>query len=500
MMQRFERWTPLALGVLALGVTLYASVVTSLAIDELALLAEVNRNAELVKRIAQHGISQLFSPDSGAGNLLALLSGWARLSLGRSIDPLTSIRIPGLLLSVGAALGVYGILSPSRGRLVALFGALGLLFLPRWLHASVIQSEGALVASLWMIVLVAYVRSQSRVRSRFAWAILGGAALGFGTAVSFGTLWVLLFVILHFSLTRGRSTFTLARRGRFPVPLFVVASAIVGPVLFLVASPGLWKTTSANIVRHVLSPIGPSVVPTRYFGKDIAQLPVPGGFTFRWLLETTPVAMLVVASIGAVASVHWLLARRFASGALRPPRDRTGLAALVLLGLFVTLFGGWLAPDALTTFPPRAELALPFVAIAAALGLERMFDWVRPVRMRLIPAVAVIGVLALGTLGGLRTSSASFNVLFGGARGALARKSFRIHDGSELGPLLGEIEKRGGVRLPPSVPPALFAELARLRRAREFGSGNSSLVFLPRSVAPGAPAIRRDGVVIWALE
>lgn len=500
MSERFQRWTPLALALIAVGVVIYASVATSLSIDELGVLAEVNRNADLVKRAAQRGFSQLFAPDAGAGNLRSLLSAWARLSLGRSIDPLTSVRIPTLLLSAGGALAVYGITAPARGRVVGALAALGLLFLPRWLHASVIQSEGALVASLWMIVLCAYVRSQMRDRWRFAWAFAGGALVGLGTALSFATLWVLLFIVLHFALTRARPTLRMAKRGRIPTPLIVITSMIAGPVLFFVGSPPLWKATSPAIVRHVLSPLGPSIAATRYFGRDVAQLPVPGGFTLRWLVETTPLVMLILGLVGVLVSVHRVLARRFASGALRPARDRTGLDALLLFGLFVTLFGGWLAPNALTTFPPRVELALPFLAIAAALGLERTFDWVRPARLRLAPAFAVIALSAVSTLSGLRTSSASFNFLFGGVRGALVRQSFRIHDGSELGPLLREIQKRGGVRLPPNVSPALVSELTALRRVRELGAGNSSLVYLPKQTPRGAPVIRRDGVVIWALE
>jgi hypothetical protein len=500
MSERLQRFLPLALALIALAVVIYASVATSLAVDELSVLAEVNRNAVLVKRVAQQGFSQLFAPDAGAGNLRSLLSAWARLSLGRSIDPLTSVRIPGLLLSAGAALAVYGITAPARGRVVGVLAAFGLLFLPRWLHASVLQSEGAIVASLWMIVLCTYVRSQTRNRSRFVWAFAGGAVLGFGTALSFATLWVLLFVILHFAVTRARATRRMATQGRIPVPLLVITSGIVGPVLFFIASPTLWKAASPAIVRHVLSPLGPSIAATRYFGRDVTLLPVPGGFTLRWLLETTPLVMLILGVGGVFVSVHRLLARRFASGALRPPRDRTGLDVIVLLGLCVTVLGGWLAPDALTTFPPRVELALPFVAIAAALGLERMFDWVRPVRLRLVPAIAVIALLAVSTLSGLRTSSASFNFLFGGVRGALDRQSFRIHDGSELGPLLRELEKRGGVHLPPGVPPALFSELAALRRTRELGPGNANLVYLPKKTPAGAPVIRRDGVVIWAVE
>jgi hypothetical protein len=499
-MQKYARFLPLALGVGALAVTCYASLVTSLAFDELGPLAEVNRNAELVKRVAQRGISELLVPSSGAGNLLALLSGWARLSLGRAIDPLTSVRLPGLILSALAALSLYGIVAPSRGRIPGVLAAVCLAFLPRWLHSSAIQSEGALVASLWMIVLCCYVRSSSRDRSRYAWAIAGGAALGFGTALAFGTLWVLSFVVAHHLLIRGRAAWRMARHGRIPVPLFVITSAVVGPLFFFLGSPAIWKASSVSIVRHVLSPVGPSIAVARYYGKDVAAEPLPGAYTVAWVVETTPLVVLVLAALGAGAAVHWLLARRFASGDLRPTRDRTGLAALVLLGFAVTLLGGWLVPDALTTFPPRVELALPFVAIASALGLARMFAWVRPARLRYVPAVAILSVLALGTLANLRTSSASFNLLAGGARGALARKSFRVHDGSELGPLLPAIERRGGARLPPSVPPQLLAELVKLRRLRELGPGDANLVMLPRETPPGAALVRRDGVVLWALE
>ncbi len=489
---------------MSLFVTLYASRVTSLSFDELASFGAIDQGEELVKRVASYGVSELGAPDVGARlsagvpALFCLLSAWAKLSIGRVFDPLTSMRLPWLLLAASAPLSVYAIVSASRSGVVSVMAAASLLFLPRWLHGAAVASEGVLVASLWLALLALYVRSQVG-RKKVCWAVAGALLFGIGAALSLATLWVLLLIIVHFALARG--SWRGSRSGRVPLPSIVVASLPLAPLTFFATSPIVWRVPAAAIVRHLLSPLSPAIVPTQFHGRMVNALPVPGSYALSWLVATLPFSLQLAALVGLLAIVHRALARRFASGALRPPRDRMALGMLCTLGLGLAIGLPAIAPEPLVRFPPRVELAYPFVAIAVALGLERLGQWVRPERLRLVPAACVLGVLALGSITTVSTAGASFDPLFGGARRVAHSGSFPVGDGSELGPLLAAIDERGGVELSAGVPPGLFQRLLDLGRIKtaEPPASDVRLEPRPRPNASMVASVRRDGIVLWAL-
>lgn len=509
----------------ALAALLWVSARTGPAFSELPLLRSEHELSDVVRHVASSGVSALasssaqaaFATFQGRGTLLALLGAWSRLSIGRVglLDPLSAARLPWLVLAALSAVLVYVLALPSLGRRTALLAGLLLAVTPRWLHGAAICSSGVTAAACWLLVMTPYVRALGPARlglhekqNPLAWGMFAAVAVGFGLAVSSATLWAVVIVVLHFWFARYRATRRLLKHGRVPVPPFVLFALFAAPLACLLFNPALWRVRLVSIPRWLLAPLAPSVVATQYAGQLVDGPPVPSGYTVRWLVETLPAVLLACALVGLGVLAHRALARRFASGSLRPPRDRHALGTLIALGLSFTVLGPFVCPAVLTTFPPRVELCLPFVALSAAIGLSRAARaaaGVRFARWLELGTVAVIGGLALYTPG---TLSASFDELLGGARHAVAAGVFAVGDGSELGLLAHDIDTLGRSQislLAPGVPPGLWSAL------RDTGWLRTAVVTAPldrpgalklvRGRTRGRPLfqVERDGTSLWAL-
>jgi hypothetical protein len=272
----------------------------------------------------------------------------------------------------------------------------------------------------------------------------------------------------------------------------------VTPIVTLMAQPGLLRLSGPQAAEWFLASLAPSIEPTLYRTKVVSTVAdVPAGYALRWVFATTPALVLLLAVLGAAA-----LARSAITGKERP---RGAIGALCSLGLLAALVWPMIAPNVLTRFPPRAEAALPFLAILAAVAVEEMTT--RLVAHRWQSAAALVAGLSLVTYGllGLPTASASFGLFGGGARGALAERSFPVGDGSEAAVLARAIDLAGAPRAAldsPDVPRSYLAFLhqsGRLRTRPDSGRGLPGFV-LSRGAKPGSLAtVTRDGAVLWSL-
>lgn len=498
---------------LALGIVLSHAAGATFA--ELPRLEAISRLGPVVRSVAAHGPAALWSASAhaaystfdGHGTLPALIAAWSRLSIGRVgvLDPLTSARLPFILIASLAPLLVYAASRPSLGRRPALLAGALLLATPRWLHAVACGADAAVVASLWWLVLVPYLRSLRKPGvAPFAAVSL---ALGVGASISIATLWVLPLIVVHFWLARRGTSRRLAARGRLPVPATVAGAVVALPVFVLVTNPALWKDKVIALVRWTLVPLKASVVPTLFAGHVVRDAVVPFGYVPTWLALTLPAAVLVCALVGLVALAHRALARRFASGALCPPRDPQALGVLVALGLLATVFAPALEARPLVLLPPRLELTLPFVAIAAGVGLDRVARAAGGGKGWWAVAGGVVLATLFLALRAPRTASASFDLLLGGARGVVATRVLAAGDGSELAVLAPRIDALGRTHVTLStrdVPKQLWPVLD------EFGRLHTNVEAVPAGgeleLARGArhdgrvvATVKRDGAVLWTL-
>ncbi len=489
--------------------------------EELARLSAIERAERVVLQLAKSGVSsittaelRLLSPDAGSPPAIALLFGaWLKLSVGRLglLDPLTSARLPWLIPCTLAPLFVFLIVRPSRGPLAALLAALFLLFFPRWLQAAGVASNAAALSGAWFFTIALYQRAAApraagSLRRRHCWALAAAVALGLSAALSLATLWLVGILLLHHWVVHFGAVRRLLRRGRVPLPATLVLAAPLAPLVFFVCRPELLSSNTTETARALLAVLAPNVDSKLFLGRMTGGSPPILGYSLIWLLWTLPGVTAVAAIVGFSTIVHRGLARRFASGRLRPARDRTALGALVVIGAAATLIGPAFAPSPVSVFPPRFELVLPFIAIAAALGVDAAARTAAGPRAWL-PAAAITVILAWLTLRAPATLAASYASLFGGAKSATQHKLFAIGDGSELGALAPALDRLQTSSLSlhsPEVPDALWQELKRHGRLRTtvVGATNVAGLRIERGSTRTGRAlavVERDGAPIWTL-
>jgi hypothetical protein len=420
--------------------------------------------------------------------------------------------LPWLIPSALAPFFLYLIVRPSRGPEAAALGAMVLLFFPRWLHAGGVGSNAAALAGSWLLTIALYLRAAAPAlgsgRRRTCWALGAAAALGVSAAVSLATLWLVQILLLHHWVSHWRTVRRLVRRGRVPVPATLVIAAPIAPLVFFLCRPELVSSNLTDVAHSLLAVLAPSVDTTVFLGRAaLVDSPPVLSYSLVWLLWTLPSVIVVAAAVGLVAIVHRALARRFASGRLRPGRERQALGALVVISACSTLIGPALAPSPLLVFPPRFELLLPFVAIAAAFGIEAAARHAAGARRAWLPAAAIVAALAWQALSQPATLAASHAPLLGGASSALRRSVFSLGDGSELGALLPELDRLGVSPLAlhaPDVPEALWHELKRYGRLKAAITPAASAAGLRMErgalrTGRALAVVERDGAPLWTL-
>jgi hypothetical protein len=483
---------------LGAALLLLASRATAPAFDEVGYLAQVERCAGVVRAVAERGVRALLADDvqsalGGAGDRLvleALLGAWSRLSAGRVglLDLLSSSRVPALVLGLLAPAAVYVLARPSLGRRAAGASAVLLALHPGWLHACAVTAEGARIGSIWLLVLAAHQASlgscaPAESRARLVWSVVCGLALGLGVALSEAALWVLPLLLAHYWVSRHRSVRRLVRRARFPLPSSALACALLAPVGSVALNPTLWKKVGIGVVRWWLDPLSSAGLAAGFTGpRGVAR-------AIGWVWDTSPLVTLLCAMLGLGAIVHRALARRFASGSLRPKADRHALGALVVLGLAFTLVLPACLPRVLSPPALRPAASLPFLALAAGWGLEAIARF-RVGERRALWVVATGAVLA-----GVGLATSGLPTLGG--------------DGSELGPVAAAVDRLGVPEVTldaPDVPADYWRALAAGGRMRTLvrppRAGETPEFVLRRgSGAPGAvlATVTRRGAALWTL-
>jgi hypothetical protein len=287
-----------------------------------------------------------------------------------------------------------------------------------------------------------------------------------------------------------------------PVPVGVLLVILVAPVTLAAATPSLWRGGGAHVARWLLAPLSPSIEPLLYRGGAVVSArDVPGGYASRWLIATTPALVLLLALAGSV-----LLVMAFRVDRGTPRRDPYALGALLFFAVVAVVAGPALTPAVLTGFPPRVEAALPFVAIAAAIAVERAaVRFAGDARSAFVVLAAAPAFLAYGLVG-LPTASSSFGLFGGGTARAVEGRMWTVGDGSELAVLAPAIDRLGMPRLfvdAPDVPRTYWAALAqvgRLRTQLEAGRPGALTVSVHRGADPNAIAtVSRDGAQLWSL-
>ena len=509
-----------ALAVLAasFSLVLLVSRVTGPTFDELGRIGADARARELVRAFSDFGLTASVSSSARSiydelasfGVLPASISGsfGDALSHAGIVDKLTGVRFGWLLVTALAPLSLFLVVEASAGLRIGLLAASMLVAIPRWTHAAGVGSEGAVVTSLWLLVVAVYVRSlppplvarrsgaSTHYRSN---AAIFGIVFGVALATSVATLWVVPFIVLHYFVLRGRDTLRMVRRGGAPLPSAFLWALPLSPIVVLALTPKLWHGGAVSAAEWLLLQLAPTVEAVQYKGAAVTVDDVPSGYAAGFFVATVPVLVLLLALAGVV---FLALDARRARRREREP-DAVGLSALVLIGVVAALVGPALEPRVFIRFPPRTEAALPWVAAACAVGVDRLAVLVAGRAAKWIVPLAAAASGALGLVR-ISTAGASFGLLVGGTRGAIAGKRWTVGDGSEVSVVARAID---ALRLPrvslraPDVPRNYFTVLSSVGRlVTRVDVGATGDLVLVRGPRNGALATAdQAGATLWSL-
>jgi hypothetical protein len=163
------------------------------------------------------------------------------------------------------------------------------------------------------------------------------------------------------------------RRALSPVPYWLLAMALIGPLVFVGSWPWLWHDTLPRLRAYGAFHVHHEFYNIAYFGVNYFWPPFPRSYAWVMTLFTVPVTTLLLALIGLWHEGRAALAQLRRNLARAPAADDDASYPTVLL------LGGLLAPYSVYLLPDTPIFggtkhwftAYPFMALFAAVGFER---------------------------------------------------------------------------------------------------------------------------------
>jgi len=310
-------------------------------------------------RLSDATIRQFWTWDPAHPPLGKLFMGVMVRLLGGVLGTLSAARIASAL-ALGATIALLAAWSERElGARAALLAGVSLLFFPRVFGAAHFASLDTPMMFAWLLTVVTFERalrtSPAAPGLRAALspaALLAGVAFGLALLTKLNALFLPL-VLWPWALVRYR------RRALGPI----LASLILGPLLFLTGWPWLYHDTVGRTLGYVLEKVGRSVLPVYYLGRACMTDYAPWHYPLVMLAVTVPVGLLAGAVVGTVTAVK------------RQPRAMAAELSLVnLTGILLVAALPWSPKyDGVRLFLP----AFPFLAVLVGVGLDPIWNWVK---------------------------------------------------------------------------------------------------------------------------
>lgn len=322
------------------------------------------------------------------------------------------------------------------GPVPALFSALALLALPRFVFHSQVATLDVPVATLVVMTTAAFFWGETSKRWAWATGLVFGLALLTKLNAPFAAIPATLYALLcrwrgfRFELSKGKAALRIP-----PVPRSLVAMALIGPVVFVAGWPWLWFDTAKRFGAYVAFHLGHYPIYLFYEGEIYTKPFAPWHMPFTMAAGVIPLPLLVLGLIGAgVAARAVVRLARYADerGEVPAVSSRDKLLALVLLQALFAI--GVVAFSNVPKYGGE-KLFMPFFplfAVLAAQGLVVVTEslaglWPRLSPGRAVMATAMLGALAVlpGYVGSARFfggfALSYYAEALGGLRGATAR-------------------------------------------------------------------------------
>jgi len=309
-------------------------------------------------RLSDTTIRQFWTWDPAHPPLGKLFMGLMVRLVGGMLGTVSAARIASAV-ALGATIALLAAWSERElGARAALLAGVSLLFFPRVFGAAHFASLEAPMMFAWLLTVVTFERAlrtspASRgLRAAFSpAALLAGLAFGLALLTKLNALF-LPFVLWPWALARYR------RRALGPI----LASLVLGPLLFVAGWPWLYHDTVGRTLGYLLEKVGRPVLPVYYLGRLCMSGYPPWHYPLVMLAVTVPVGLLAAAVFGTVTALK------------RRPRSVTAELSLVnLAGILLVAALPWSPKyNGVRLFLP----AFPFLAVLTAVGLERIWNWV----------------------------------------------------------------------------------------------------------------------------
>ncbi len=362
-----------------------------------------------------------------------------------------SFRLPGMIMGGIGLWLTYLFGRRAYGHREGLFAALALALMPRVFYHAHLDCFDVPVMTMWIAVLYCYWRS---LAGGIGWAVMTGVVFGLALETKHNAWFVPFLVVAHFVATRGGDMKRDASRGNFPVPLALIAMAILGPLIFIGLWPWMWFDTlqtpahgPGRLSEYVSFHTNHAYYNMEFLGYNYFRPPFPRTYSWGMILFTVPAITLVLAAIGLVArlpamlrEMSWVasllprvtervpwLARVRGYGAARDTDDTRGTATLVFMGFLVPLAPWFSAKTPIFGGTKHWFPAYPFLALMAGVGfvlVAKRFEATLKDRMtrEWLPATVLGVVLLLPPLAQTAHSHpfglSNYTPIVGGAPGA----------------------------------------------------------------------------------
>ncbi|HEV3030511.1 MAG TPA: glycosyltransferase family 39 protein [Polyangia bacterium] len=378
----------------------------------------------------------------------------------------TAFRFPAILFAALLVALVYRFSRRFVGWSAAAAGAVLTLAQPHYFFHAQIACFDAPVTTMAFAVGTAYWKSLRSAR----WGILIGIVFGVALGTKHNAWLMPIFLAGHYLWMRRGDLLGWGGRRRLPrLPLAFVSMAVLGPLIFLLHWPWLWQAPLQRARTYVNRHLQHEHYNFEYLGRNWnAPVTKPGlkllrvSAPFVETLFTVPVTTLALALVGGVALVRRRRGEPLGPDAepeledgldtARPDWRRPGADVDRAPGAFlaVQIFGP-LSVIALPGTPIFGGVkhflpAMPYVAVAAAIGLERLARVVSTawpaVRARFAAAtpVALAALVCLPAVVETRRSHpdglSHYNLLAGGFAGGASWGMNRQFWGYSVLPLL----------------------------------------------------------------
>jgi len=274
------------------------------------------------------------------------------VTFGIGADLITAARIAPAVQFALAAMVLYLWVCPRRGQLAGIAAAATFALMPRiFAHGHFANLEMPTVL-LWLLTIIAF---EKGIRNR-RWSVACGALFGLALLTKVNA--VFLPVVL--------APWGIAFHRRKAVRN-LIAMAAIGPALFLLGWPALWRDPFGGAWSYLTDKAGRMIVPTYYLGTTYADRFAPFHYPFVMLLATTPLPVLAAAGAGATQCV-----RRLRAAWREAPREALLLWGVCVPALVLAL------PAAPKYDGVRLMLpAYPFLAVLAAEGAAWAWERLR---------------------------------------------------------------------------------------------------------------------------